>query len=157
VALENLIYGVSCTRVLDGKTIECTITLSENHNTILWLIEKKEQNIIKIDINQISQISFDPANKEFSKMNFKNILLQSNYISIFDQTESFHLIFGLSIDLEILLASISFIFKFEGNTEDDPSIRNIKRIWMNYDTDFSGKLELNEFIRFRSQYKIRQI
>jgi hypothetical protein len=90
-------------------------------------------------------------------MNFKNILLQSNYISIFDQTESFHLIFGLSIDLEILLASISFIFKFEGNTEDDPSIRNIKRIWMNYDTDFSGKLELNEFIRFRSQYKIRQI
>jgi phosphatidylinositol phospholipase C beta len=153
-AFDYLVYGIRCSRVYDGKMILGVVMLSENLKHVIYFLDTKTWRRTKIDTLQTTQISFDKSRGEFIKLKDQSQLWSGTYMSLQSQTESYDLVFHLPEELDLFLRGIRLVLEDEA-TEEDPLKENIKKIWIIYDNDFSGKMEYKEFTKFVKDLNIK--
>jgi phosphatidylinositol phospholipase C, delta len=130
------------------------VMLSENVRTTLYFLDTRTWSRTKIDTLQTTQLSFDKTRGEFIKLKDQSQLWSGTYMSIHCHSQSYDLVFHLPEELDNFLKGMRQILEDESQ-EEDPLKENIKKIWMIYDNDFSGKMEYKEFVKFVKDLNIR--
>lgn len=130
------------------------VMLSENIRTTMYFLDTRTWSRTKIDTLQTTQLSFDKTRGEFIKLKDQSQLWSGTYMSIHCHSQSYDLVFHLPEELDNFLKGMRQILEDESQ-EEDPLKENIKKIWMIYDNDFSGKMEYKEFVKFVKDLNIR--
>jgi len=115
----------------------------------LYLIQPSTNSNFKIKINEIEQVTFDINKGEFRELK-KNLSIHDenkNFMEIFYQNKTYDLVFDSSTIMKHFLQSLLILTNY--NDERDLDLEeNLRRIWKQYDTDFSGKMDHKEFSKF---------
>lgn len=153
--MEYITYGIKVKNVKNGILSDSTIILSEKNSKVLYFIDPMTKTNYKIIMKQIYQFSFDINRGEFKRLKAKSILNENNknYVNIMYHDKSFDLIFEDSVQLKIFLQAILMLTQSDQLKELD-LVQNLKNIWINYDNDFSGKMEYKEFEKFVKELNI---
>ena len=97
---EKFSYGISVKTVIKNSLLrESIMILDPRNSSIFMFINKKCNEIIKVKINDITQISLDQE-----RSNLKN---QNNFLSIFLREHTYNIIFNNIDDLDAFLYILS--------------------------------------------------
>ena len=164
--MNKLIYGFEINRLTDDCESRLNMFFfSTTHNLRINHTSKGSNYIEKLDISKITQINFGTNRGNFSKLP-KSILTLYNSdlcLSILINTFTLDLIFINLEDLNDFCYAITFMWEGEKDESKNTYLyyknsvkyKNFKDVWNKYDTDFSGKMELNEFIEFAKEVKLK--
>jgi len=127
-ALDNLIYGIYCLRVLDGANPErIVLTIDINDSTNLKIINLKDKKSEKIKLSIFQDVDFDMERGEIKQLFQKNKLLVSqdkavkNYITLLTtKKETYDFVFHMSADLDnFVSAFLNELIMFFNDEEED--------------------------------------
>ena len=71
-ALDAFIYGINCNRIILGNKNQGILSLSDKILNEICFLNKKQNKIINIQINHISDITFNNNSENLKKYNREN-------------------------------------------------------------------------------------
>lgn len=126
-ALDNLIYGIHCLRVLNGgRTERIVLTLDTNESSNLKLIYLKTKRAERLKLTMFQDADLDMERGEIKKLSeiTQKVVSESanekNYITLLTtKRDTYDFVFYTPEDLDLFISSFVFVLNLNFNDEED--------------------------------------
>lgn len=148
-ALNSIIYGMKCDKVVDGKASPCIVYQINKSKTVISLAHLKKKTIEFFDLKSVKLISFNPKTENLIKY---TELKNKRIINFLIDRKTIDILFEEPNDLNTFAQSLIYLNEVNKENDKDLNVDSIlKNVWMSYDHDFSGHLDKKEFKKFVKQ------
>ena len=148
-ALNSIIYGMKCDKIVDGKAHPCMIYQINKSKTAISLAHLEKNTIEFFDLKSVKLISFSPHTENLIKY---TELKHKRIINFLIDRKTIDILFEDPKDLNIFAQSLIYLYEVHNENDKELNIDSLlKNVWMSYDHDFSGHLDKKEFKKFVKQ------
>lgn len=148
-ALNSIIYGMKCDKIVDGKARPCMIYQINKSKTAISLAHLEKNTIEFFDLKSVKLISFSPHTENLIKY---TELKHKRIINFLIDRKTIDILFEDPKDLNIFAQSLIYLYEVHNENDKELNIDSLlKNVWMSYDHDFSGHLDKKEFKKFVKQ------